>query len=114
MRRFASVLGGPWRKLEVAARHVGHRWTGEAHRALADAMACRSVWEWMEGGATTRPTASPKASEAGRGCGAESDTNGYLMKVVRCPACEQRARVPRNKRMYVTCPGCKRVYAVMT
>lgn len=48
MRRFADTLGGPWRKLEVAARHVGHRWTGDAHRALADALACRTVWLWLE------------------------------------------------------------------
>lgn len=48
MTRFADALGGPWRKLDVAARHVGHRWTGDAHRALADALACRSVWLWLE------------------------------------------------------------------
>ena len=48
MRRFSDSLGGQWRKLEVAARHVGHRWTGDAHRALADALACRSVWMWLE------------------------------------------------------------------
>ena len=48
MTRFAGSLGGPWRKLEVAARHVGHQWTGPAHRALADALACRSVWLWLE------------------------------------------------------------------
>lgn len=48
MRRFADALGGPWRKLEVAARYVGHHWTGNAHRALADAHACRAVWLWLE------------------------------------------------------------------
>lgn len=48
MTEFADVLGGPWRKLDVAARHVGHRWTGAAHRALSDAQACRSVWLWLE------------------------------------------------------------------
>jgi DNA polymerase III epsilon subunit-like protein len=48
MARFADALGGRWRKLDVAARHVGHRWTGNAHRALADAQACRSVWDWLE------------------------------------------------------------------
>ena len=50
MLRFADVLGGKWRKLDVAAKHVGHQWTGTAHRALADALACRSVWRWLEGG----------------------------------------------------------------
>jgi DNA polymerase III epsilon subunit-like protein len=48
MTDFASALGGPRRKLEFAAKHVGHRWTGEAHRALADALACRSVWLWLQ------------------------------------------------------------------
>lgn len=40
--------GNKWQKLEVAARHVGHRWSGNAHRALADALACRSVWQWIQ------------------------------------------------------------------
>jgi DNA polymerase III subunit epsilon len=48
MTRFADTLGGPWRNLDVAARHVGHRWTGTKYRALADALACRSVWDWLE------------------------------------------------------------------
>lgn len=48
MLRFADVLGGKWRKLDVAASHAGHRWTGTAHRALADALACRTVWRWLE------------------------------------------------------------------
>lgn len=48
MRRFATVTGGSWRRLDVAAKQVGHRWTGQAHRALADALACRSVWLWLE------------------------------------------------------------------
>lgn len=49
MLRFADALGGRWRKLDVAAAHVGHRWSGTAHRALADAHACRSVWLWLHG-----------------------------------------------------------------
>ncbi len=48
MTEFADALGGPWRKLDVAAQHVGHSWTGQAHRALADALACRSVWLWLQ------------------------------------------------------------------
>lgn len=48
MTRFADALDGRWRKLEEAARHVRHRWTGDPHRALADALACRSVWLWLE------------------------------------------------------------------
>jgi DNA polymerase-3 subunit epsilon len=37
-----------WHRLEDAARHVGHVWAGQAHRALADAQACRSVWTWLQ------------------------------------------------------------------
>ena len=56
MLRFAKVYGEPnprygdyrWHRLEVAARHVGHKWTGNSHRAFSDAMACRSVWMWLE------------------------------------------------------------------
>jgi DNA polymerase III epsilon subunit-like protein len=32
-----------WRKLYLAARDAGHEWTGSAHGALTDALACRSV-----------------------------------------------------------------------
>ncbi|BCO32065.1 DNA polymerase III subunit epsilon [Thiohalobacter sp. COW1] len=36
-----------WKRLNFAAAQAGHVWTGEAHRALADALACRSVWEYL-------------------------------------------------------------------
>lgn len=36
-----------WCKLGVAATFARHRWDGRAHRALADAMAARSVWRWL-------------------------------------------------------------------
>jgi len=48
MRRFADVNGTRWQKLDAAARQVRHRWTGDKHRALADALAARSVWRWCE------------------------------------------------------------------
>ncbi len=55
MLRFAEVFGErkgrdgyKWQPLALASAHVGHEWTGEAHRALADAQACRSVWQWLE------------------------------------------------------------------
>lgn len=35
--------------LADAADHVGHVWSGPAHRALADTLACKSVWEWCIG-----------------------------------------------------------------
>ena len=56
MLRFAQVRGqwNPrygnyrWHRLEDAARHAGHVWSGDAHRALADSQACRSVWRWLD------------------------------------------------------------------
>ena len=48
MRGFTNKVSGRARKLDIAAAHVGHVWTGEAHRALADTLACRSVWRWLE------------------------------------------------------------------
>lgn len=36
-----------WEKLSDAAAHVGHIWSGEAHRALADTLACRTVWQYL-------------------------------------------------------------------
>ena len=48
MRNFASYVGSSrWIKLADAASHVGHRWTGKAHRVLADTQACKSVWDWI-------------------------------------------------------------------
>lgn len=103
MKRFANVLGGRWRKLDVAAEHVGHRWTGVAHRALADTLACRSVWDWLvsQGHAT-------RADSSGAQSGAQ------VQSVVRCPACQQRLRVPSGKRLNVTCSTCRRVFRVGT
>jgi DNA polymerase-3 subunit epsilon len=36
-------------KLADAAAYVGHQWSSAAHRARADAEACRSVWRWTNG-----------------------------------------------------------------
>jgi DNA polymerase-3 subunit epsilon len=36
-----------WYKLMSAAHAAGHKWEGSAHRALADAMATRTVWRWL-------------------------------------------------------------------
>lgn len=47
MLRFGDEVGR-WHKLGDAARRVGHVWDGGAHRAVADALACRSVWNWLE------------------------------------------------------------------
>ncbi|MHB1665983.1 3'-5' exonuclease [Thiomonas sp.] len=34
--------------LDKAVAIIGHQWTGDAHRALADTLACRAVWNWVE------------------------------------------------------------------
>lgn len=36
-----------WPKLGVAAERCGHVADGDAHRARADALACRTVWRWL-------------------------------------------------------------------
>jgi DNA polymerase III epsilon subunit-like protein len=56
MQRFAGVYGDwstyhqsyTWKPLKTAMDFVGGRWSGKAHRALADARACRTVWQWLE------------------------------------------------------------------
>ena len=56
MKRFARIYGEwninhgnyKWQSLTTAADYVGYEWKGEAHRALADTLACRAVWEYLE------------------------------------------------------------------
>lgn len=57
MRAYA-VWYGEWSRyhddyrlhdLASAARRAGHVWDGKAHRARADALAVRSVWQWLRG-----------------------------------------------------------------
>lgn len=36
-----------WHKLIDAADAVYYQWTGDAHRALADTLACRAVWQYL-------------------------------------------------------------------
>lgn len=40
--------GYRWHKLVVAARHVSFEWPSSAHRAAADALACRAVWRYLD------------------------------------------------------------------
>ena len=55
MRRFAEAFGEwdavrntwHWKKLHVAATHVGFVWPGRAHRAIHDCQATRAVWHWL-------------------------------------------------------------------
>jgi DNA polymerase III epsilon subunit family exonuclease len=56
MLRFAEAYGEwneyygnfKWKSLSTAANHVGYKWEGVAHRALADTLACRAVWDYLE------------------------------------------------------------------
>ena len=88
MRRYTEATGGGrWKKLSFAAQKVGHRWTGDAHRALADTLACRSVWEWLE----------------------ISTSNTEATKTVRCSNCGILHRVP-TKLIYITCTICHKTF----
>jgi DNA polymerase III epsilon subunit-like protein len=103
MRRFAETTGGgAWRKLDVAAAHVGHVWSGHAHRACADALACRSVWNWLEAKASRRSS------------GASSTSSTFLSKVTECPRCRQKLRVPGGKLLDVTCPSCRKIFRLQS
>jgi DNA polymerase-3 subunit epsilon len=80
MKEFTSHIGRTrWVKLTEAAKHVGHIWTGKAHRSLADTLATRSVWIWM----------NPK----------------YDTKIKLCK-CGTRLRVPNKTGIKYTCPKC--------
>lgn len=107
MRRFTEALGGgKWRKLDVAAQHVGHTWTGTAHRALADTLACRSVWSWLEqqsrGSAAAKASASPRSQRAGD------------QSIIECPKCSQRLRVPAGQLLDITCATCSKKFRQQT
>ena len=55
MLDFAEVYGDrsdywgnyTWQLLATAANHVGFAWPANAHRARADALACRAVWRYL-------------------------------------------------------------------
>jgi DNA polymerase III epsilon subunit-like protein len=106
MRRYTSATGGGrWKKLDVAAQKVGHRWTGNAHRALADALACRSVWNWLE--RSTR-TDSKEVEDVQR-----TSTTG-VTATLRCVNCSKLLRVPAGKLLDITCPVCRRTFRQQT
>lgn len=56
MERYAPIYGKwddyhqsfQWAKLGVAAAACNHVADGPLHRARADALACRTVWQWLE------------------------------------------------------------------
>ena len=56
MQAFVAARGVKSARLAEAAAHVGHVWVGDAHRALADTQALRSVWLWLPANrAVTQP-----------------------------------------------------------
>jgi DNA polymerase-3 subunit epsilon len=58
MKAFAATFSDRrWRKLGVAAAHVGYQWPGNAHRAIHDCMATRAVWHWINAQAVPIRTA---------------------------------------------------------
>lgn len=106
MRRFTEKTGGgQWKKLAAAAQTVGHRWTGTAHRAMADALACRSVWNWLEKSSTRNyQNVNPKNKTA-------SDS---AKTIFRCPNCSSLLRAPSGKLLEITCPKCHRSFLHQT
>jgi DNA polymerase-3 subunit epsilon len=48
MQRFRSFHQGRQYNLKFAAQHIGYIWEGPAHRALADTLATRAVWLWLD------------------------------------------------------------------
>lgn len=107
MRRFTQTSGGGrWKKLDVAARQCGHRWTGSAHRALADALACRSVWQWLEASATKSSIGSRQSS---------GSSEARATTTLRCAnGCSPLLRVPSGKLLDITCPTCKQTFRRQT
>jgi DNA polymerase III epsilon subunit-like protein len=58
LRRFKQLpiaLGKGNGNLRKAAEWAGHAWTGAQHRALADALAARTVWQRLEACVDRRP-----------------------------------------------------------
>ena len=98
MRQFSKATGSrSWKKLALAASHVGHEWTGTAHRALADALACRSVWKWIKQNEKVSP-----------------DSSRSSVTVKRCSSCSTQLRMPAGKLLDVSCPNCGHRFRVQT
>lgn len=107
MRAFNAARGGRPHKLAVAAEQVGHKWSGSAHRALADALACRSVWEWLLRQKPTTPRLTTPPS---------IPTVSVLPPVavdeleVTCSRCTERYILPANFDDDPRCPVCRQTF----
>lgn len=90
MNFYAKNFGsGRKAKLSDVADKAGYVWKSTAHRALADADACRVVWQWMNKAPVKKTT-------------------------LACSSCHQLLAVPCGKLLDVTCPKCRYVFRVQT
>lgn len=91
--------GYRWHKLVDAADHAGHDWEGhDAHRALADTLACRAVWLWLDRKDAEAEIQRAKNAErrAARELASETKEGWYLAEADRWAADEAaRSRAKR-------------------
>lgn len=97
---WSDYFGGyRWHKLVDAAEDAGHDWEGrDAHRALADALACRTVWLWLDRKDAEAEVRRAKYAErqAARELAFEIEEGWYLAESDRWAADETaRARAKR-------------------
>ena len=95
MGEFTKLNGGRNRRLEVAAELVGHRWTGDKHRALADAIACKAVWQWVQ-----------------QITGSRAQIGGRSEVQIRCFKCNGVYTADLVGGEGPRCPSCRYVYGV--
>jgi DNA polymerase-3 subunit epsilon len=113
MKAFNAARGGRPHKLATAAEHVGHAWSGTAHRALADALACRSVWEWLLRQKRPQPDAPPTPTLARvpvRPPPVAPPPVAVGERVVTCLRCAERYVLPESSRDDPTCPNCRQIF----
>jgi len=99
MQRY-SIATGRKRRLERAAKAAGHVWISSVHRALADAQACRAVWQWLDqhGSAAPDRFANLDATELARQAweayrraeAATAELNQYKAALVKVAGGEKR------------------------
>ncbi len=109
MRAFNTARGGRAHKLAAAAAYVGHTWSGSAHRALADALACRSVWEWLLSQQTptspVKAAITPVAPHTAPSPQVVADTREVI-----CLRCSEPYTLPDKIEDDSTCPNCRRIF----
>ena len=88
MRAYAEHCGAQ-RSLIKAAAHIGYAWSGPAHRALDDTLACRAVWQWTNGTASMYP----RSAEAEKAVPRQSARDGQ--------ATERREQAEREREKQV-------------